>query len=53
MIVLTNKPRGGLILTASPSAVTHCDLISLRAMRYRLPNVYPFRYYAANGGLCS
>ena len=40
-------------MTASPQAVTHRDLIISLATRYRLPNVYPFRYYPAKGGLAS
>ena len=45
--------NGGLIVTGSQSSVTHRDLIISLATRYRLPNVYPFRYYAAAGGLAS
>jgi putative ABC transport system substrate-binding protein len=44
---------GCLIITASSLAVTHRDLIISAATRYRLPNVYPFRYYPASGGLAS
>ena len=47
------EPNGGLIVTASQSAVTHRKLIISLASRYRLPNVYPFRYYPASGGLAS
>jgi putative ABC transport system substrate-binding protein len=45
--------NGGLIVTASQQALTHRDLIISLATRYRLPNVYPFRYYPALGGLAS
>ena len=45
--------NGGLIVTASQSAVTHRNLIISLATRYRLPNVFGFRYYAAAGGLAS
>ena len=45
--------NGGLIVTASPSSVTHRNLIISLALRYGLPNIYPFRYYPANGGLAS
>jgi putative tryptophan/tyrosine transport system substrate-binding protein len=48
-----NEPNGGLIVTASPRAVTHRDLIISLATRYRLPNIYPFRYYPDSGGLAS
>ena len=47
------EPNGGLIVTASPSAATHRYLIISLALQYRLPNVYPFRYYPASGGLAS
>ena len=48
-----HEPNGGVIITASSSAVTHRELIISLATRYRLPNVYPFRYYPASGGLAS
>ena len=48
-----HEPNGGVIITASSSAVTHREQITSLAMRYRLPNVYPFRYYLASGGLAS
>jgi putative ABC transport system substrate-binding protein len=45
--------NGGLIITASQSALDYRNLIISLASRHFLPNVYPFRYYAANGGLAS
>jgi putative ABC transport system substrate-binding protein len=45
--------NGCLIVTASSLAVTYRDLIISLATRYRLPDVYPFRYYPASGGLAS
>jgi putative ABC transport system substrate-binding protein len=45
--------NGGLIVTASQPALTHRDLIISLATRCRLPNVYPFRYLPAAGGLAS
>lgn len=45
--------NGGLIVTGSPSAVTHRKLIISLALQHRLPNVYAFRYYPADGGLAS
>ena len=47
------EPNGGLIVTASLQAVTHRDLIISLARRFRLPNVYPFPYWPAYGGLAS
>jgi putative ABC transport system substrate-binding protein len=45
--------RGGLIVTASPSAFLRRELIIATAARHRLPAVYPIRLYVANGGLIS
>src|SRR5271169_1358898 len=35
-------PNGGLIVTASPGASAHSELIIMLAARHRLPAVYPF-----------
>ena len=35
------------------SATNHRDLIIALAARHRLPAVYPFRFFATNGGLIS
>ena len=45
--------NGGLIVTASQGSVIHRDLIISLASRYHLPNIQPFRYYPASGGLVS
>jgi putative ABC transport system substrate-binding protein len=45
------KPNGSLILTASGLPVVHRDLIIRLAARYRLPAVYPYRFFAKDGGL--
>jgi putative tryptophan/tyrosine transport system substrate-binding protein len=42
-----------LIVPAGPLASLHRDLIITLAARFRLPAVYPSRYYAAGGGLIS
>jgi len=42
--------NGGLIVTAGGTGY-HRDLIIGLASRYKLPAVYPFRYYAKDGGL--
>ena len=41
------------ITTAGPSAVANRKLIISLFRRYRLPDIYPFRYYPADGGLAS
>jgi putative ABC transport system substrate-binding protein len=48
-----HEPNGGVIITASSEAAIHRELIISLATRYRLPNVYPFRYFVASGGLAS
>jgi putative tryptophan/tyrosine transport system substrate-binding protein len=47
------EPNGGIIVTGSASAITHRKLIISLSIRYRLPNIYPFRYYTVDGGLAS
>ena len=37
----------------SPLATVHRDLIVSLAARYRVPAVYPLRYFATSGGLIS
>ena len=51
VVAFARKPNGGLVVTASASALIHRDQIIALATRLRLPNVYPFRYYPLNGGL--
>ena len=53
IIEFARQRNGCLIVTASSLAVTYRDLIISSATRYRLPNVYPFRYYPASGELAS
>jgi hypothetical protein len=43
--------NGGLVVTASTSALVHRDLITMLAARHRLPAVYSFRYFVTVGGL--
>jgi len=47
------EPNGALIVFAGPLAVAHRDLIITLAVKYRLPLLYPFRYFTAAGGLIS
>ena len=47
------EPGGGVIITASSSSTSQREQLSSLALRYRLPTVYPFRYYVAGGGLAS
>jgi len=47
------ESNGGLIVTACPQAVTQRNHIISLATRLLLPNVYPFPYWPASGGLAS
>jgi putative ABC transport system substrate-binding protein len=44
--------NGGVIVTPG-GAAAHRGLIINLAARYKLPSVYPYRYYATDGGLIS
>jgi putative tryptophan/tyrosine transport system substrate-binding protein len=48
-----SQPDGGLVVTPHTSIPPNRATISLLASRHRLPAVYPFRYFAAEGGLMS
>jgi putative ABC transport system substrate-binding protein len=43
--------NGGLVITGSAPAGAHRNLIIALAARHRLPAVYPYRFFAADGGL--
>jgi putative ABC transport system substrate-binding protein len=47
------EPDGGLIVSTSPIASIHSNLIIGLAARRGIPAVYPFRFYASDGGLIS
>jgi putative ABC transport system substrate-binding protein len=44
---------GGLIITSGPGPQHHRELIVTLSARYKLPAVYPERFYVAAGGLIS
>ena len=44
-------PNGALILTVGPGAIRHREMIIGLAARHKLPAVYPYRFFAADGGL--
>jgi putative ABC transport system substrate-binding protein len=46
------EPNGGLIVLVGP-ILAHRDLIIGQAAQYRLPAIYPYRFYAEGGGLLS
>src|SRR5262249_28414587 len=42
-----------LVVTVNPLATVHRDLITGFAARYKVPAIYPLRYFALSGGLLS
>jgi putative ABC transport system substrate-binding protein len=53
VMAFASGSNDGLIVTDSRFATIHRDLIITLAARYRLPAVYPFRFFATGGGLMS
>jgi putative ABC transport system substrate-binding protein len=53
LTAFARSPNGGLIVTGSPLAFVHRDLIVRLAARYKLPGVYVERYLVTAGGLIS
>jgi putative ABC transport system substrate-binding protein len=51
--LFAQSPNSGLIVTGSPQAAPHRDLIIALAARHRLPAVYFARFWTADGGLIS
>jgi putative ABC transport system substrate-binding protein len=50
VVAFARSDNGGVIVTAGGTAAHRKLIISLVA-RYKLPTVYPYRYYAVDGGL--
>jgi len=50
---LARSANGGLIVPASTPAIFHRKLIIALAARHRLPAIYPYRFFVADGGLVS
>ena len=50
---LASQPDGGLIVMPTPYTLANRGSIIILATRHRLPAVYPYRIFAAEGGLIS
>jgi putative ABC transport system substrate-binding protein len=50
---LAREPNGGLIVMPDSSLLAHRSEITSLAARYRLPAIYPFRFFTQLGGLLS
>jgi putative tryptophan/tyrosine transport system substrate-binding protein len=53
MADLAHEDRGGLLVLPSVFTVTHRKAIIALAARYRIPAVYSFPFFAADGGMMS
>ena len=53
IVGFAGAPNGGLLLPPDSTGVRNRELIIALASRHRLPAVYPFRFYVADGGLMS
>ena len=51
--MLGRNPGAGLMIMSDITMVIHRELICSLADRYRLPTVYPYRFYIIGGGLIS
>jgi len=51
--VLAREPNGGLMVLPDISMTNHREAIIALAAHHGVPAVYPFRYFAASGGLMS
>ncbi len=51
MARLATEPRGGFVVAPDAFFANHSTQIIALAERFRLPAVYPYRYYVAQGGL--
>jgi putative ABC transport system substrate-binding protein len=47
------QPNGALLVVPSPVTILERDAIIALAARYRLPAVYPYRFFATAGGFIS
>jgi putative ABC transport system substrate-binding protein len=47
------EPNGGVILPPGPVIAAHRDMIIALLARYRMPAIYPYRFFVTGGGLAS
>jgi putative tryptophan/tyrosine transport system substrate-binding protein len=44
-------PNGALVVLPGPVVIRHREWLIVAAARYRLPAIYPYRFFTADGGL--
>jgi putative ABC transport system substrate-binding protein len=50
---IAREPDGGFVVVPEAFTTTHRELIVSLSAHYRLPGIYPFRFFARGGGLIS
>jgi len=50
---LARQPNGALIVLPAPLTAVHREEIVISAARYRVPAIYPYRFFVTSGGLMS
>jgi putative ABC transport system substrate-binding protein len=53
IVEFAGTPNGGVIFLPHPRSIDHRAALAEEAIRLRLPAIYPFRYFAVDGGLMS
>jgi len=53
IVAASGEPKGGLIVSPDAFTTANRGLIISLAARYRLPAIYPYRFFATDGGLLS
>jgi putative ABC transport system substrate-binding protein len=53
MADLAARPNSGLIVLPDTSMLRYRELVIAAAAKYRLPAIYPYRFFATSGGLAS
>jgi putative tryptophan/tyrosine transport system substrate-binding protein len=53
LVAVSGEPKGGLIVSPDAFTTANRGLIISLAARYRLPAIYPYRFFAADGALLS
>jgi putative ABC transport system substrate-binding protein len=53
MVAISGEPKGGLIVNPDAFTGANRSLIISLAVRYRLPAIYPYRFWVVDGGLLS
>ena len=51
--IFAREPNGGIIVLPSPNTLVHRHVIMESAARHRLPAIYPYAFFAREGGLTS